>query len=55
MKSIQMNNGKNRYSRIDTRLIDTLKVLAYKEKKTKEFRKRLRVKGRIIGKGNRQL
>jgi len=32
---------------IDTRLIDTLKVLAEKEKKIKEYKKRLRIKGKI--------
>ncbi len=36
---------------IDTRLIDTLKAMANKEKKINEFRKRLRVKGKITAKG----
>ena len=36
---------------IDTTLINTLKVLAQKEKKIKEFKSRIRVKGKIIKKG----
>ena len=36
---------------IDTTLIDRLTVLANKEKKIKEFKRRLRVKGKIIEKG----
>ncbi len=36
---------------IDTRLIDTLTEMAKKEKKIKEFKKRLRVKGKIVKKG----
>ena len=36
---------------IDTTLIDRLTVLANKEKKIKEFKKRLRVKGKVVAKG----
>ncbi len=36
---------------IDTTLIDSLTVLANKEKKIKEYKRRLRVKGKIIEKG----
>jgi len=36
---------------IDTTLLDTLKVLVDKEKKVKEYKRRIRVKGRIIAKG----
>ena len=36
---------------IDTTLIDTLKVLADKERKIKEYKKRLRIKGKISAKG----
>ena len=36
---------------IDTTLIDMLKVLADKEKKIKEYKRRLRIKGKIIAKG----
>jgi len=36
---------------IDTTLIDTLKVLADKERKIKEYKRRLRMKGRVIAKG----
>ncbi len=36
---------------IDTTLIDRLTVLANKEKKIKEFKRRLRVKGKITEKG----
>ena len=36
---------------IDTTLIDTLKVLADKEKKIKEYKRRIRIKGKIIAKG----
>ena len=36
---------------IDATLINTLKVLAQKEKKIKEFKSRVRVKGKIIKKG----
>ena len=36
---------------IDTTLIDTLKVLADREKKVKEYKRRLRIKGKIIAKG----
>ena len=32
---------------IDTTLIDNLKVLADKERKTKEYKKRLRIKGKV--------
>ena len=32
---------------IDTTLIDRLTVLANKEKKIKEFKRRLRIKGRV--------
>lgn len=35
---------------IDTTLLDTLKVLAKKEKKLKEYKRRLRLKGRIVSK-----
>ncbi len=35
---------------IDTRLIDTLKVLAKKEKIAKIFKRRMRTKGKIVGK-----
>ena len=35
---------------IDTRLIDTLKVLADKEKKVKAFKSRRNVKGKVIAK-----
>jgi hypothetical protein len=37
-------------AKIDTRLIDTLKVLAKKENQIKEFKRRIRVKGILIGK-----
>ena len=37
--------------RIDTTLIDALKVLADKERKIKEYKKRLRIKGKIAAKG----
>ena len=36
---------------IDTTLIDTLKVLADKERKIKEYKRRLRVKGKVTAKG----
>ena len=36
---------------IDTTLIDRLTVLANKEKKIKEFKRRLRIKGKITEKG----
>lgn len=36
---------------IDTTLIDRLTVLANKEKKIKEYKRRLRIKGKVIGKG----
>jgi len=36
---------------IDTTLIDRLTVLANKEKKIKEFKRRLRIKGRVTEKG----
>ncbi len=36
---------------IDTTLIDRLTVLANKEKKIKEYKRRLRIKGKITGKG----
>ena|SRR3989338_569169 len=36
---------------IDTTLIDRLTVLANKEKKIKEFKRRLRVKGKVIEEG----
>lgn len=36
---------------IDTFLIKNLEALARKEKKVKEFRRRVRMKGRIIAKG----
>lgn len=39
-------------NRIDTTLLDKLKVLARKEKKLKEYKRRLRVKGRIVKKEN---
>lgn len=35
---------------IDTTLLDKLKVLAKKEKKLKEYKRRLRLKGRIVSK-----
>lgn len=35
---------------IDTTLIDRLKILADKEKKIKEYKRRLRLKGKITGK-----
>lgn len=36
---------------IDTTLIDRLTVLANKEKKIKEYKRRLRVKGKVAAKG----
>ena len=36
---------------IDTTLIDAITVLANKEKKIKEFKRRLRIKGKITAKG----
>lgn len=36
---------------IDTRLIDTLKVLADKERKIKEYKRRIRIKGKVTEKG----
>ena len=36
---------------IDTTLIDTLKVLADKERKIKDYKRRLRIKGKLIAKG----
>ncbi|HLD79941.1 MAG TPA: hypothetical protein VJA18_05250 [Candidatus Nanoarchaeia archaeon] len=36
---------------IDTTLIDRLTVLANKEKKIKEFKRRLRIKGKVMEKG----
>ena len=36
---------------IDTTLIDRLTVLANKEKKIKEYKRRLRVKGKVVEKG----
>ena len=36
---------------IDTTLIGRLTVLANKEKKIKEFKRRLRIKGKVVGKG----
>lgn len=36
---------------IDTTLIDRLTVLANKEKKLKEYKRRLRIKGKITSKG----
>ncbi len=48
-----MMNWKNKYMNrmIDTTLIDRLTVLANKEKKLKEYKRRLRVKGKITSKG----
>ena len=43
-----INFLKNEYSRIDTTLLDKIKVLADKERKIKEYRKRLRVKGKVV-------
>ena len=36
---------------IDTTLIDKLTEMASKEKKIKEFKKRLRIKGKVLAKG----
>ena len=36
---------------INTTLLDTLKLLVDKEKKIKEYKRRIRIKGRIIAKG----
>ena len=36
---------------IDTTLIDTLKVLADEERKIREYKKRLRIKGKVTAKG----
>ncbi len=36
---------------IDTTLIDKLTEMANKEKKIKEFKKRLRIKGKVVAKG----
>lgn len=36
---------------IDTTLIDALKVLADKEKNIKKYKRRLRIKGKLIAKG----
>ena len=36
---------------IDTTLIDCLTILANKEKKLKEYKRRLRVKGKVVEKG----
>ena len=36
---------------IDTTLIDKLTEMANKEKKIKEFKKRLRIKGKVLAKG----
>src|SRR3989344_1893080 len=36
---------------IDTSLIDRLTILANKEKKIKEFKKRLRIKGKVVAIG----
>lgn len=36
---------------IDTTLIDHLKILANKEKKIKEFKRRLRLRGKVTAKG----
>ena len=46
-----INFLKNEYSRIDTTLLDKIKVLADKERKIKEYRKRLRVKGKVVARG----
>ncbi len=35
---------------VDTKLIDKLKVLAEKEKKLNEYKKRFRLKGKLVGK-----
>ncbi len=37
-------------SKIDTTLIDTLKILAKKEKIAKIFKRRMRTKGKVVGK-----
>ncbi len=42
---------KNEYSRIDTTLLDKIKILADKERKIKEYKKRLRVKGKVVAMG----
>ena len=36
---------------IDTRLIDTLTEMANKERKIKEFKRRLRIRGKVTAKG----
>lgn len=36
---------------IDPTLIDRLTVLAHKEKKIKGYKRRLRIKGKVVGKG----
>ena len=38
-------------NKIDKTLLNTLSVLARKEKKSKEFSRRIRVKGKVIDKG----
>ena len=49
MKSI--NFPKNEYSRIDTKLLDKIKILADKERKIKEYKRRFRIKGKVVTKG----
>ena len=39
------------FKMINTTLLDTLKVLVDKEKKIKKYKRRIRLKGRIIAKG----
>ena len=45
-----MNHPKSGYSRIDTTLIDNLKILADQERKIKGYKRRLRIKGRVASK-----
>lgn len=46
-----INFQKNEYSRIDTTLLDKIRILADKERKIKEYKRRLRLKGKVMAKG----
>lgn len=46
-----INFPKNEYSRIDTTLLDKIKILADKERKIKEYKRRFRIKGKVVAMG----
>ena len=51
MNEKSINFPKNEYSRIDTTLLDKIKILADKERKIKEYKRRFRIKGKVVTKG----